>query len=52
MPRDFVKDDITKYVSSGMDPEVAISALAGRYLVSRKAMELRLLNLGYLSPLE
>jgi Zn-dependent peptidase ImmA (M78 family) len=52
MPRDFIRGDIARYVSSGTDPEVAISALASRYQVSRKAMELRLLNLGYLSPLD
>jgi Zn-dependent peptidase ImmA (M78 family) len=52
MPRDFVRADIARYISSGTDPEVATSALAARYQVSHKAMELRLLNLGYLSPLD
>ena|SRR5579875_394896 len=52
MPRDFLRTDIAQFISGGSDPEDAIQSLAAKYAVSKRAMELRLLNLGYISPVD
>ena len=50
MPRHFIRKDMTRFISDGSDPEDAIESLRIKYKVSKRAMEFRLLNLGYISP--
>jgi Zn-dependent peptidase ImmA (M78 family) len=51
MPKDFLRKDMLRLSLEGSDePELIVQSLAVRYKVSRRAMELRLANLGYISP--
>lgn len=51
MPEGFLKKDFLRMEADEIDADHAIPTLAVRYKVSRRAMELRLLNLGFISPL-
>ena len=51
MPSHFIRKDMTRFISDGSDPEDAIQSLSIKYKVSKRAMEFRLLNLGYISPI-
>jgi Zn-dependent peptidase ImmA (M78 family) len=50
MPQNFLRRDLLRMDVDESDPDDAIQTLAVRYKVSRRAMELRLLNLGFISP--
>jgi Zn-dependent peptidase ImmA (M78 family) len=50
MPGDFLRRDLLRMEVDESDADSAIQTLAVRYKVSRRAMELRLLNLGFISP--
>jgi len=50
MPENFLRRDLLRVELDESDPDPAIQTLAVRYKVSRRAMELRLLNLGFISP--
>jgi len=50
MPQGFLKRDFLRVEADETDPDHGIQTLAVRYKVSRRAMELRLLNLGFISP--
>ena len=50
MPEEFLRRDLLRMDIDETDPDQAIQTLAVRYKVSRRAMELRLLNLGFISP--
>lgn len=50
MPEEFLRRDILKPNFDLDRVDGAIQSLAVRYKVSRRAMELRLVNLGFLSP--
>ena len=52
MPAAFIRKDLTKLIDRGATPETAIDTLSNKYKVSRRAMELRLVNLGYVSPVD
>jgi Zn-dependent peptidase ImmA (M78 family) len=51
MPSHFIRKDMMRFISDGSDPEDAIQSLSTKYKVSKRAMEFRLLNLGYISPI-
>jgi Zn-dependent peptidase ImmA (M78 family) len=51
MPGEFLKRDFLRMKADEIDADHAIQTLAVRYKVSCRAMELRLLNLGFISPL-
>jgi len=51
MPERFLRKDLLR-MKVDLDPDSMIQALAVRYKVSSRAMELRLLNLGFISPVE
>jgi Zn-dependent peptidase ImmA (M78 family) len=51
MPESFLKRDFLRMGTDEIDADHAMRTLAVRYKVSRRAMELRLLNLGFISPL-
>jgi Zn-dependent peptidase ImmA (M78 family) len=51
MPSHLIRKDMTRFISDGSDPEQAIQSLSIKYKVSTRAMEFRLLNLGYISPI-
>jgi Zn-dependent peptidase ImmA (M78 family) len=51
MPENFLRRDLLRMEVDDGDADQAIQTLAVRYKVSRRAMELRLLNLGFISPL-
>jgi Zn-dependent peptidase ImmA (M78 family) len=50
MPEGFLRRDLLRMGAEEGDADDAIQAMAVRYKVSRRAMELRLLNLGFISP--
>lgn len=52
MPEAFLKRDWLKLSPEDASVSDAIRSLAFRYKVSSKAMELRLVNLGFISPVE
>jgi Zn-dependent peptidase ImmA (M78 family) len=51
MPEAFLKRDLLRMEIDEGDADQAVQTLAVRYKVSRRAMELRLLNLGFISPI-
>jgi Zn-dependent peptidase ImmA (M78 family) len=51
MPENFLRRDLLRMETGESRAESAIQTLAVRYKVSSRAMELRLLNLGFISPL-
>jgi len=51
MPESFLRQDLMKMKVVDSEAEHIVQTLAIRYKVSQRAMELRLLNLGYISPL-
>jgi Zn-dependent peptidase ImmA (M78 family) len=50
MPGSFLKKDLLRMDVDESNADQTIQTLAVRYKVSRRAMELRLLNLGFISP--
>ena len=50
MPEKFLRRDILRMEADESDSDHVIQLLALRYKVSSRAMELRLLNLGFISP--
>lgn len=52
MPEGFLRKDLMRMEVGGREADEVIQSLAVRYKVSRRAMELRLLNLGFISPVE
>lgn len=52
MPESFLRRDLLRMGVDQRNVDDAIQALAVRYKVSRRAMELRLVNLGFISPVE
>jgi Zn-dependent peptidase ImmA (M78 family) len=50
MPETFLRRDLMRMEADESKGDVAIQTLAVRYKVSARAMELRLLNLGFISP--
>lgn len=52
MPEQFLRKDWSKLKPEANAISNAIKSLATRYKVSTKAMELRLVNLGFISPVE
>ena len=51
MPENFLRRDLLRMEVDESDADPAIQTLAVRYKVSRRAMELRLQNLGFISPI-
>jgi Zn-dependent peptidase ImmA (M78 family) len=51
MPSHLIRKDMTRFISEGSEPKEAIRSLSIKYRVSERAMEFRLLNLGYISPI-
>jgi len=51
MPVKFLQNDLLRVELGESDADQEIQTLAVRYKVSSRAMELRLLNLGFISPL-
>ena len=52
MPEDFLRRDLLRLKPDGSTLDNAIQPLAVRYKVSTRAMELRLVNLGFISPVD
>jgi Zn-dependent peptidase ImmA (M78 family) len=52
MPERFLKTDLVRMDLDDRGAEDIIRSLAVRYKVSKRAMELRLVNLGFISPIE
>lgn len=52
MPENLLRRDLMRMDADERDADDVIQALAIRYKVSRRAMELRLVNLGFISPIE
>lgn len=52
MPSHFIREDIARYMKANADAEDAVHSLSLKYKVSKRAMEFRLLNLGYISPVD
>jgi Zn-dependent peptidase ImmA (M78 family) len=52
MPADFLRKDLLKIQPDDNAIGTVIQSLAVRYRVSARAMELRLVNLGFISPVE
>jgi len=50
MPKNFLRRDLLRMEPAESDADEVIQTLSIRYKVSRRAMELRLLNLGLISP--
>jgi Zn-dependent peptidase ImmA (M78 family) len=51
MPQDFLRKDLLRLKADDQNIEKVIQSLAVRYKVSSRAMELRLVNLGFVSPI-
>ena len=49
MPDRFLRKDLARFMADDSEPEEVVDTLASKYTVSRRAMEFRLLNLGYIS---
>lgn len=52
MPEAFLKRDVQRLPTDLASTDEIIRSLAIRYKVSRRAMELRLVNLGFVSPID
>ena len=52
MPEEFLRRDLLRLKPNDRTIDNAIHSLAVRYKVSTRAMELRLVNLGFISPVE
>ena len=50
MPEAFIRRDLLRMVRDEVNADDTIQTLSIRYKVSKRAMELRLLNLGFISP--
>jgi Zn-dependent peptidase ImmA (M78 family) len=50
-PGHFIRKDMTRLIADGSAPEDAIQPLSIKYKASKRAMEFRLQNLGYISPI-
>jgi Zn-dependent peptidase ImmA (M78 family) len=50
MPASFIRKDLMRLTPNGTSADAAVQSLATKYKVSTRAMEFRLLNLGFLSP--
>jgi Zn-dependent peptidase ImmA (M78 family) len=51
MPADFLRRDLLRLKADDQNIEKVIQSLSVRYKVSSRAMELRLVNLGFISPI-
>jgi Zn-dependent peptidase ImmA (M78 family) len=51
MPESFLRRDLSRIEADDCDTDYVIQTLSVRYKVSRRAMELRLLNLGFIPPM-
>jgi len=50
MPETFLRKDLLRIEADESEADYVIQTLSIRYKVSRRAAELRLLNLGFISP--